>query len=87
MDDAPDMKVRMPADLRARIKEAADEAGRSLNAEIRMRLEWSFDAGFDGQASDKMLANEVESLREELRGAVRNLNAEIKALKDCAKGG
>lgn len=44
MEDTPDMKVRMSADLRAKIMDAASRAGRSLNAEIRMRLEWSFEA-------------------------------------------
>ncbi|WAJ26272.1 Arc family DNA-binding protein [Antarcticirhabdus aurantiaca] len=74
------ISMRLPEELKASLAEAAGQAGRSLNAEIRMRLEWSFEAGFDGQASDKMLANEVESLRAELRGSVANLNAEIEAL-------
>ena len=78
MDDSPDMKVRMPAALRARIAETAKEAGRSLNAEIRMRLEWSFEAGFDGTPTDKMLATEIESLRIELRTGLFELKKKMK---------
>lgn len=36
--------VRLPDDLRDRLKAEADTAGRSLNAEIVLRLEQSFDA-------------------------------------------
>lgn len=34
--------LRLPRDLHAKIHEAADEAGRSMNAEIVARLEQSF---------------------------------------------
>ncbi|MEC5291367.1 Arc family DNA-binding protein [Aurantimonas sp. C2-6-R+9] len=79
------ISMRLPVELKDCLGEAAKAAGRSLNAEIRMRLEWSFEGGFDGQASDKMLANEVESLRAELRGGIANLNADIEALKGRLK--
>lgn len=78
---ADPVSLRFPAILREKIDNAAKQAGRSLNAEIRMRLEWSFDGSFDGNATDKMLENEVESLRAELRGAVHNLNETIKGLQ------
>lgn len=38
------MKIRLPADLRQRIEDAAGESRRSLNAEIVARLTESFEA-------------------------------------------
>ncbi len=38
----PQMKIRLPADLKDRIEAASKEAGRSMNAEIVTRLEGSF---------------------------------------------
>jgi hypothetical protein len=35
------ISMRLPEELKASLTEAAKTAGRSLNAEIRMRLEWS----------------------------------------------
>lgn len=37
--DDPQMKLRLPPELRVQVEEAAMEAGRSLNAEIVARLE------------------------------------------------
>lgn len=42
-DDAQ-MKLRMPESLREAIREAAERSGRSMNAEIVMRLEQSLSA-------------------------------------------
>ena len=75
------LSLRLPEELKTSLALAATDAGRSLNAEIRMRLEWSFEAGFDGQASDKMLANEVESLRGELRGGIDLLRQKVADLE------
>lgn len=79
---ADPISMRLPEELKSSLTDAANKAGRSLNAEIRMRLEWSFEGGFDGQASDRMLANEVESLRNELRSGISEFRAEIDALSD-----
>ena len=81
MSLADPISIRLPADLKKQLEDYAHEKKRSLNAEIRMRLKWSFEAGFDGEPTDAMLANEVESLRGELRGSIRNLQAEIATLK------
>lgn len=40
--DDPQMKLRLPADLRDRIADAAAANGRSMNAEIIQRLEGTF---------------------------------------------
>lgn len=44
-DDYIKTQVRLPSDLHARIQLAAEKTGRSMNAEILSRLEWSFTAG------------------------------------------
>lgn len=75
------ISLRLPEALRASIQAAAQEGGRSLNAEIRMRLEWSFSEGFSGNPSDRMLANEVETLRAEIRGSVFDLSEDLRLLK------
>lgn len=41
---APSYPLRMPAELRERLEEAATETGRSVNAEIVARLQQSFVA-------------------------------------------
>ena len=41
----PQFNVRMPADLKEKIEEAAKENGRSMNAEIVYRLQQSLDEG------------------------------------------
>lgn len=38
----PQMKLRLPPELKARVEEAARAAGRSINAEIVQRLQASF---------------------------------------------
>ncbi len=40
----PHFRLRLPADLKARVEEAARASGRSINAEIVQRLEASFGA-------------------------------------------
>lgn len=67
--DEPLLRIRVPDELKARLEAAKDANRRSLNAEIRMRLEWSFDAGFDGGASTpgEDQASELETLRAQVR--------------------
>lgn len=53
----PQMKLRMPADLKSRIEAAANTASRSMNAEIIARLQSSFD---DQTANASARINELE---------------------------
>jgi translation elongation factor EF-Ts len=65
--------MRMPAELKARIDEAAEASGRSMNAEIVARLQESFDSprmGFGpGSVGDQLL-----DARQDLEKAQQNLN-------------
>ncbi|PTD24421.1 Arc family DNA-binding protein [Sphingomonas fennica] len=75
--DEPLLRIRVPDELKARLERAKDDNRRSLNAEIRMRLEWSFDAGFDGGAITPVIdqASELEALRAQVRALESKLNA------------
>ncbi len=43
--DDPQMKIRLPAVLKDRVVDAASANGRTMNAEIVLRLEQSFSGG------------------------------------------
>ena len=75
--DEPLLRIRVPDELKARLERAKDDNRRSLNAEIRMRLEWSFDAGFDGGAITPAIdqASELETLRGQVQALESKLNA------------
>ncbi len=80
--NVPDMKLRLPPDLRQKIEEAARAENRSLNGEIVLRLTQSFETGETVAASDfvtgqqlAMLEAEVENLREIIRGVDNRLSA------------
>ena len=51
----PQFNVRMPADLKEKIEEAAKENGRSMNAEIVYRLQQSLDEGRAEKPADLQL--------------------------------
>lgn len=85
MSKSDPISLRLPEALKASLQQASADAGRSLNAEIRMRLEWSFSSSFDGKPSDRMLANEIESLRTELRGHATATNERLKILERALK--
>lgn len=74
------MKLRLPADLRRQVEEAAQAGGRSLNGEIIRRLEKSFATASDGDetsgvpdfvAAQKMRA--LEDAMAELKKQVAQL--------------
>lgn len=63
----PQMKIRLPADLKDRTEIAAKEASRSMNAEILLRLEGSFDAGAGAQGQTFQDGFDIASLRNEIK--------------------
>lgn len=52
----PQMKIRLPADLKDQIETASKNSGRSMNAEIVARLQESFHVKGAGTASMRMTA-------------------------------
>lgn len=63
------VNFRMPVDLRDRIKAAADENSRSMNAEIILRLEQTFK----DDHIEEMSAAHLDGRPEEMRLLVANL--------------
>ncbi|WP_245262086.1 Arc family DNA-binding protein [Mesorhizobium sp. WSM3626] len=76
------MKVRLSAELRRKVEEAARLNNRTLNAEIVSRLEWGFATGGmslhrpQTSSNDESLRDEVVELKSQLR-ALRKDVAEI----------
>ncbi|GEP11127.1 Arc family DNA-binding protein [Methylobacterium gnaphalii] len=84
--DDPQMKLRMPVELRDRIADLAAESGRSMNAEIVVRLQKSitqdFGPAFDKQTEDFLarpnlttedLVNQIKFMADEHSKQVTNL--------------
>jgi hypothetical protein len=90
----PPFGLRLQPDLKARVDEAAKANGRSLNAEITARLEWSLEAETRGElvsGSNDALQTKVlmlENLLGVLTDAHAKMRADIDALqkKPKAKG-
>lgn len=61
--DDPQFRIRMPAELKEIVEEAARKAGRSLNAEIVLRVAESFRVteGQAGESSHKLSQNELRA--------------------------
>ncbi|MGE8318343.1 MAG: Arc family DNA-binding protein [Comamonas sp.] len=59
----PQMKIRLPADLKDRIEESAKALGRSMNSEIVGRLEGSFDVAKSEEEQAFQDAFDLASLR------------------------
>lgn len=60
----PQFKLRLTPEVKAKIEHAANESGRSMNAEILWRLERSFMSPQEAQDDD--IAREQNNLRERL---------------------
>ena len=77
----PDMKVRLSAELRRRVEEAARENNRTLNSEIVFRLEASFgdvSPSRDGALVDRLA--ELERSQIVLLGAFGALAEKVDKL-------
>jgi hypothetical protein len=67
-NELPQMKIRLTPELKALLEESASEGGRTLNAEVTLRLEATFK---DGSAAGGMGESQLRKvLREELREAL-----------------
>lgn len=83
----PQFKLRMTADLKAKIEDAAAKNNRSMNAEIVHRLERSFVtddyAGFDSEMLEYQ-ADRISSLKK-LLSLLPDLAKEIEGLEIATK--
>lgn len=74
----PQVNFRIPAELKDKLDEAAKENGRTLTAELILRLEMTFendDTIQDLAARVESLENEVASLEDDQRENNRRLDA------------
>lgn len=71
----PQMKLRLPADVRDRIKLAAEQNNRSLNAEILARLEDSFDGNQQLWDSVNRIADMMEGMGKQMEKLTRTVNS------------
>lgn len=62
----PQMKIRLPAELKDHIEETAKTVGRSMNAEIVARLRSTTQGYIDNSLSQGWEAKEIERLSKEL---------------------
>lgn len=71
---ADQVNIRLPEGMRERIKQEADENGRSINTEIARRLERSLDESDENtiQALREYLEQEFAAIRQEV-GRLREL--------------
>lgn len=65
MQTDPQYKLRLPTDLKEKIKQASEDNHRSMNAEIVARLQASFDdlRFYGHKLSDDVTPDEAEDLR------------------------
>ncbi|MFG1340955.1 Arc family DNA-binding protein [Xanthobacter autotrophicus] len=70
----PQMKIRLPADLKLRLTEWAATNKRSLNAEIVARLEYSFEPPQDPMPNQRSALDEMRSRIERLEEITGTMN-------------
>ena len=73
-DDYIKTALRLPSDLHARIQVAAENAGRSMNAELIHRLEMSFDKG---QALEITIHADKGLTMRELQEVLKEINHHV----------
>jgi len=73
-------KLRMPPELRDKLKSASEENHRSMNAEIVARLQESFDTRLDQNTASALVDSLQQSLRE-----VREMQEETKRHREEAE--
>jgi len=85
----PQFNVRMPADLKEKIEEAAKENGRSMNAEIVYRLQQSLDdpqeEHVDGFHTIDMKVIDHRNYPPQIGDALRKIEDELRAVRETLK--
>lgn len=71
--DQVQVNFRMPVDLRERIKLAAEENNRSMNAEIIATLEEAYPDPYDKDAAVLALIEQVAATQREMQFCLKNI--------------
>ncbi len=77
--DEPQINLRIPADLKDRLDRASEKHKRSLTAEVVARLEETFAAGKDSEASSPVDTKTMDLFADNVAGRV------VKALDEREK--
>lgn len=77
--------LRFPEGMRDRIKEQADEHGRSMNAEIIARLQNSFVPRTNSEDAYKFLLEEVKEERKYLVQLTDELARQLEGIKEITE--
>ncbi|RWN78043.1 MAG: Arc family DNA-binding protein [Mesorhizobium sp.] len=64
MPQSDDVKIRMPPEMKRRLKKIAADNGRSMNAEIMARIEQSFELASGDRAKAVALVAELKTILE-----------------------
>ena len=80
----PQLKLRLTAEMKAKVTEAARASGRSVNAEITDRLEASFGAESVLVSTVRSLENIAEEMRYQ-RDVLRWMNSQQEGLIDLVE--
>ncbi|RWF49946.1 MAG: Arc family DNA-binding protein [Mesorhizobium sp.] len=68
MHQSDDVKIRMPPEMKRRLKKIAADNGRSMNAEIMARIEQSFELAGGDRAKAVALVAELKTILEKGSG-------------------
>lgn len=68
MPQSDDVKIRMPPEMKRRLKSIAADNGRSMNAEILARIEQSFELASADRAKAVALVTELKTILEKGSG-------------------
>ena len=81
-------KLRMPPDLRDKLKAASEENHRSMNAEIVARLQESFEPGLSQDTATTLVAGLQQALSEarEMQEEARRQREEAESLLRESRG-
>ncbi len=75
----PQMRIRLPAELKKKIYESASGGGRSQNAEVVHRLEMSF------RPTDSIQASSIDDLHQTMKDLLQELKITGKTEKSASR--
>lgn len=81
ISNIPPFGLRMLPDLKERIAQAAEKSGRSMNAEIVSRLEFTLDSHVADEKELRSLVDQVEEYKRLLIEKINNQNGQTALFK------
>lgn len=69
----PQVNFRIPADLKDKLQQSADENSRSITAELVLRLENSFQQVRDTQATQDEILQAIADAKTEIKAEIQSL--------------